>query len=60
MNSMLGLSLTRHRRALAALPALHSHHLKPCGLACEGVIMEAKESEAGGHGSPAGVDIPSS
>lgn len=53
--------LTRHRRALdsTALPALHSHHLKPCGLACEGVIMEAEESKAGAHGSPTGVDIPS-
>ena len=59
---MLGLSLTRHREALdsTALPALHSHHLKPCGLAGEGVIMEAKESTAVGHRSSTGVDIPSS
>lgn len=46
-----GLSLAHHKQALdsTAPSVLHSCHPKPCGLAWEGVTMEAKEAEARGH-----------
>lgn len=57
---ILGLSLAHHKQVLnsTALPILHSHHLKPCGLAWEGVIMKAKEAEARGYKNSTGSECP--
>lgn len=52
---ILGLSLAHHKQALhrAAIPVLHSQHLKPCGLAWKGVIMETEAKGQDQEESPA-------
>ena len=52
---ILGLSLAHHKQALhrAAIPVLRSQHLKPCGLAWKGVIMETEAKGQDQEESPA-------